>query len=67
MSSNTDSSAPAHPSTEEDQDTVEAHYASLERGIPCYCCSSGVVVLTIEEDSQEHDVVVSCRRCSDSR
>ena len=45
-------------------DTIEAHYASLERGIPCYCYGSGVVVLTIEEDGQEHDVVVPCRRCS---
>jgi hypothetical protein len=30
----TDCSAPAHPSTDHD-DTIEAHYASLERGIPC--------------------------------
>jgi hypothetical protein len=34
---------------------------------PCYCYGSGVVVLSIEEDGQEHDVVVPCRRCSDSR
>ena len=46
-------------------DTIEAHYASLER--PCYCYGSGVVILTIEEDGQEHDEVVPCRRCSDSR
>jgi hypothetical protein len=45
-------------------DTIEAHYASLERGIPCYCYGSGVVVLTIEEDGQEHEEVVPCRRCS---
>jgi hypothetical protein len=49
------------------QDTVEAHYASLERGIPCYCYGSGVVVLQLEEDGQEHDVLVPCRRCADSR
>ena len=48
-------------------DTIEAHYASLERGIPCYCYGSGVVVLTIEEDGQERDEVVPCRRCSESR
>jgi hypothetical protein len=34
---------------------------------PCYCYGSGVVVLAIEEDSQEHEFVVPCRRCSDSR
>jgi hypothetical protein len=43
-------------------DTIEAHYASLER--PCYCYGSGVVVLTVEEDGQEHDDVVPCRRCN---
>ena len=48
-------------------DTLEAHYASLERGIPCYCYGSGVVVLTIEEDGQERDEVVPCRRCPESR
>ena len=47
-------------------DTIEAHYASLERGIPCYCYGSGVVVLTIEEDGQERDEAVPCRRCSES-
>ncbi len=46
-------------------DTVEAHYASLER--PCYCYGSGVVVLTIEEDGQEREELVPCRRCADSR
>ena len=62
----TESSAPyAHPSTEEHDDTVEAHYASLER--PCYCYCSGVVVLTIEEDGQEREELVPCRRCADSR
>jgi hypothetical protein len=34
---------------------------------PCYCYGSGVVVLQLEEDGQEHDEVVPCRRCSDSR
>jgi hypothetical protein len=48
-------------------DTIEAHYASLERDASCYCYGSGVVVLQLEEDSQEHDVVVSCKRCADSR
>jgi hypothetical protein len=67
MSSNTDSSPSEHPSTEDHDDTVEAHYSALERGIPCYCNGSGVVVLTIEEDGQETDDVVPCKRCADSR
>jgi hypothetical protein len=46
-------------------DAIEAHYASLERGVPCYCYGSGVVVLQLEEDGQEHDVLVPCRRCSE--
>ena len=46
----------------DDDDFVETHYASLER--PCYCYGSGVVVLTVEEDGQEHDLVVPCRRCN---
>jgi hypothetical protein len=56
-----------HHDDHDHDDTVEAHYASLERGIPCYCYGSGVVVLSIEEDSQEHEVVVPCRRCAYSR
>ena len=46
-----------------DDDTIEAHYASLERDVSCYCYGSGVVVLTIEEDGQEHDEAVPCKRC----
>jgi hypothetical protein len=57
----TDSSPSGHPSTDLD-DTIEAHYASLERGIPCYCFG-GYVTITVEEDGQEHDEAVPCRRC----
>jgi hypothetical protein len=40
----TESSAPhAHPSTEDHDDTVEAHYACLER--PC-ACTDGLVFMT---------------------
>jgi hypothetical protein len=56
-----------HHDGHDQDDTVGAHYASLERGIPCYCYGSGVVVLQLEEDGQEHDEVVPCRRCSYSR
>jgi hypothetical protein len=61
-----DSSAhDAHEPRDDHDDTVEAHYASLER--PCYCYGSGVVVLTIEEDGREREELVPCRRCADSR
>jgi len=63
------SSAPAHPPTEDhDDDTVEAHYACLER--PCVCIEGWVFVgHVIEEDGEEVEVVeaVPCRRCADSR
>jgi hypothetical protein len=57
----TDSSPSGYPSTDHD-DTIEAHYASLERGIPCYCFG-GYVTVTVEEDGQEHEEAVPCRRC----
>jgi hypothetical protein len=47
----TDSSAPAHPSTEE-----EAPHG-------CPLCFGGYVTITVEEDGQEHDEAVPCRRC----
>ena len=64
------SSAPhAHPSTEDHDDTLEAHYASLERP---HVCTDGVVYIghqVVGEDGEEVEVVetVPCRRCTDSR
>jgi hypothetical protein len=66
----TESSAPhAHPSTEDCGDTVEAHYASLERP---HACTDGTVFighLVVGEDGEEVEVIeaVACRRCADSR
>jgi len=65
------SSAPrAHPSTEDHDDTVEAHYACLERLCPC-ACMSGVVYIghLVEADGEEDEVVeaVPCRRCAGAR
>jgi hypothetical protein len=66
------SSAPhAHPSTEDHDDTVEAHYASLERLRPCACLDGAVYVGHLVEDpgtGEEVEVVetVPCRRCGDS-
>jgi hypothetical protein len=69
----TESSAPhAHPSTEDYDDTLEAHYACLERLRP-HACTDGLVFLTytvLDEavgEEVERLEVVPCRRCADSR
>jgi len=54
---------PFYAASRRTDDTIEAHYASLERGIPCYCFG-GYVAIMVEEDGQEHDEAVPCRRCS---
>jgi hypothetical protein len=68
----TESSAPhAHPSTEDHDDTVEAHYASLEREPEACLCYDGWVFLGRVGES-EHDldgevveyIRVPCRRCA---
>ena len=64
-----ESSAPrAHPSTDDHDDTVEAHYACLERP---HACMDGWVFLGCVVES-EHDLDgevveyerVPCRRCA---
>ena len=66
----TESSAPAHPSAEDHDDTVEAHYASLERP---HACIEGVVYIgRLVEDpgsGEEVEVIeaVPCGRCADGR
>ena len=60
-----ESSAPhAHPSTKDHDDTVEAHYACLER--PCACLEGWVFVGYIDEFGEEVEVfeAVPCCRCS---
>jgi hypothetical protein len=59
------SSAPAHPSTEDHDDTVEAHYACLER--PCACLEGWVFIGYMDEYGEEVEVVdaVPCPRCAD--
>jgi hypothetical protein len=59
----------AHPSTDEQDDTVEAHYACLERP---HACFEGVVYigrLVVGDDGEEVEITeaVPCRRCADSR
>ena len=70
MSSTEKSSVPAHPPTENQDDTVEAHYASLERP---HACTEGVLYIGhLVEDpgtGEEVEVIeaVPCRKCADSR
>jgi len=64
----TQSSAPhAHPPTEDHDDTVEAHYASLER--PHACNDGWVTIGQIVIDPQtgeevEEFALYLCRRCA---
>jgi len=66
------SSAPhAPPSTEDHDDTVEAHYSGLERLEGPHACTDGVVYIGhLVEDpgtGEETEVVeaVPCRRCAE--
>jgi hypothetical protein len=61
MSSKDKSSAPAHPSTEDHDDTVEAHYSGLER--PHACIEGWVFVGYIDEYGEEREISYRCRRC----
>jgi hypothetical protein len=57
---------PAHPSIQDHDDTVEAHYASLERPHACY---QGVVYIghVVEDPGTGEEVevfeAVPCRKC----
>jgi hypothetical protein len=68
-----ESSAPhAHPSTEEQDDAVEAHYSGLVRLRPHACndgwITIGQIVLDPEagEETEEFALYL-CRRCADDR
>ena len=64
----TESSASAHPSTEDHDDTVEAHYASLERPHSCNdgWVTIGQIVVDPEtgEETEEYALYL-CRRCAE--
>jgi hypothetical protein len=62
-----ESSAPcAHPSTEDHDDTLEAHYSGLERLRP-HCCMEGwVFVGHIDEHGEKREASYACHRCADS-
>jgi hypothetical protein len=60
-----ESSAPhAHPSTEDHDDTLEAHCACLER--PCACLEGWVFVGYIDEYGEEREASYACRRCAEA-
>jgi hypothetical protein len=62
-----ESSAPhAHPSTEDYDDTVQAHYACLKRLHACYEGTVYIGHLVVDEDGEEAEVfeAVPCCRCS---
>jgi hypothetical protein len=66
---NESSAHPAHPPAEDHDDTVEAHYASLERP---HACTDGIVFighLVVGDDGEEVEIIeaIPCRRCADSR
>jgi len=65
-----ESSAPyAYPSTDEHDDTVEAHYSSLERLRPHACCEGVVYIghLVVADGGEEVERVeaLPCRRCAE--
>jgi hypothetical protein len=63
-----ESSAPrAQPSAEDFDDTLEAHYACLERLRPCACIDGRVFVGYIDEHGEEREATYPCHRCADSR
>jgi len=64
-----ESSAPAHPPAEDHDDTVEAHYASLEREPEACLCYDGWhflghVVELPDGDEEIEYIRVPCRRCN---
>jgi hypothetical protein len=48
-----------------DRDDLETHYTGLER-LECPSCFGGYVTITVEEDGQERDEPVACKRCKQS-
>ena len=66
MDSTESSAAHAHPSTEDHDDTVEAHYSGLERLRPHACTDGWVFVGYIDEHGEEREASYPCRRCTDS-
>jgi hypothetical protein len=61
------SSAPcARPSTEDRDDTLEAHYSGLERPRPHVCTGGRVFVGYVDDNGEEGEASYACRRCAGS-
>ena len=60
---------PFYAASPRTDDTIEAHYASLERACSCHGGYHYIGHLVIGEDGEEVEVfeAVPCRRCADSR
>ena len=56
---------PARPSTEDRDNTVEAHYSGLERLCPHACLDAWVFVGYVDEYVEEREASYTCRRCAD--
>jgi hypothetical protein len=69
MATEKSSAAHAHSSTEEHDDTIEAHYSALERLRPHACTGGWVFVghLVVGDDGEEVERVeaLPCRRCAE--
>ena len=50
------------PQPRRDDDTVEAHYTSLER--PCACLEGWAFVGYVDEHGEEREASYRCRRCN---
>jgi hypothetical protein len=61
-----ESSAPHAHTSSEDHDTLEAHYASLERLRPHACMDGWVFVGYVDEYGEEREASYRCRGCADS-
>ena len=56
----------AHPSTEDYDDTIEAHYACLGRLRPHACIDGWIFVGYKDEHGEEREASYPCRRSADS-
>ena len=53
------------PQAQHDDDTVEAHYACLERMRPHACMGGWVFVGYVDEHGEEREASYRCRRCAE--
>ena len=56
----------AHPSTEDQDDTVDAHHSCLELLRPHACIDGRVFVGYVDEHGEEREASYACHRCADN-